>query len=285
MKHIFALSVLLATASVINNQAFASTIEQGNTENGIAVVDNSARSVEVFNSLKTAGNVKVNFTQSAVYSVDIIGADGKKGTVKCDVVNGVLTISDNGKKSESATVNVCGPSLTKLEIGDNSIFTTKTLCCNELNIECSGNADAKMGRLACHTLNVDLEGNSHLNLDTVRCDKAKMDKGGNSLLTATMQAETADIEEAGNGISTINILCNTFNVENNGMGKMDLGCSVTDLNIENNSNGTVNVSVSCNKVDAENAGNGSVNIKGNTKKFKSSDKSKINAKALNIYND
>lgn len=285
MKHIFALSVLLATASVINNQTFASTIEQGNTENGIAVVDNSARSVEAFNSLKTAGNVKVNFTQSAVYSVDIIGADGKKGTVKCDVVNGVLTISDNGKPSKSATVNVCGPTLMKLEIEDNCSFTTKKLCCNALEIECSDNANTTIEGLGCHTLKVDMEGNSMLNLDSVRCDRAEMGKEGNSSLTATMQAETADIEETGNGMSTIKILCNTLNAENSGLAKMNIECSVTDINIENTGNGSVNASVSCNKVNAENSGNGNVNLDGSTKKFKSSNKAKINAKSLKIYNN
>lgn len=133
MKHIIALSVLLAT-SVVNNHVYASSFGVKNTEEGIAAVDNSARSVEAFNALKTMGNVKVNFTQSATYSVDIVEAEGQNGAVKCDVVNGILTISDNGKPSKSATVNVCGPTLMKLEIEDNCSFTTKKLCCNALEI-------------------------------------------------------------------------------------------------------------------------------------------------------
>lgn len=284
MKHIIALSVLLAT-SVVNNHVYASSFGVKNTEEGIAAVDNSARSVEAFNVLKTVGNVKVNFTQSATYSVDIVEAEGQNGAVKCDVVNGILTISDNGKPSESATVNVCGPTLMKLEIEDNSSFSTKKLCCNALEIECSDNANTTIEGLGCHTLKVDMEGNSMLNLDSVRCDRAEMDKEGNSSLTATMQAETADIEETGNGMSTIKILCNTLNAENSGLAKMNIECSVTDINIENTGNGSVNASVSCSKVNAENSGNGSVNLNGSTKKFKSSNKAKINAKSLKVYNN
>lgn len=284
MKHIIALSVLLAT-SVANNHVYASNFGVENTEDGIAAVDNSARSVEAFNALKTMGYVKVNFTQSAMYSVDIVGADAQSGAVEYNVVNGILTISGNSEPSKSATVNVCGPALMKLEIEGNSLFSTKKLCCNALEIECSDNANITIEGLGCHTLKVGMEGNSMLNLDSVRCDRAEMDKEGNSSLTATMQAETADIEEAGNGMSTIKILCNTLNAENSGQAKMNIECSVTDINIENTGNGNVNASISCNKVNAENSGNGNVNLDGSTKKFKSSNKAKINAKSLKIYNN
>ena len=132
------------------------------------------RSISSFNSIQVSSALKVIYTQSSEYKLEVVADDNLIGYIKTEINGDELQIDIKDqkcfKKITQAEIHVSGPTINRIEVSGASIFeTANSIISPGLTMEISGASKINInGQLAMVTAKLsgaskaDLAGNSNL---------------------------------------------------------------------------------------------------------------------------
>lgn len=181
--------------------------------------------VRYFNSLKISGLVRVFFTQSKDYQVEVVEDKNPKLKAKVKKRNHTLVIeteekSSSFKEGTAPIVYIKAPELVAVDMSGVTRLNVGELKTNHFETELSGVSKMCITSLTCDDLSVDASGASKIELHAVAKGHAHMHFSGATKGDVSLKGESVDVKSSGAGRQNLTVECKHLLAESSGAGKM-----------------------------------------------------------------
>ncbi len=230
----FILLILLSSLLILNSCHLRCLKGNGSTTT-------ETRSVSNFNELQVSSALKVIYSESPTYKVEVVADDNLIGYITTEVHGNELQIGLKHKrcfnKATNAEIHVSAPSIDKIEISGASQFeTTDTLHVGNLNLKASG-ASKILIKNKITTLTGEISGASVVETSG-NSTSININASGASVFNASnLQTKIAIIDFSGSSTGTVNVI-NSLAAELSGASTLNYYGNPT---VNSNTSGSSNI--------------------------------------------
>ncbi len=176
---------------------------------GNGEIANEMRSVSNFTSIEVSSALKVIFTQSDEYKVEVVADDNLIGYITTEVNGNELHVKVKNekcfKKITKAEIHVSAPSISTIEIsGASSFETTNQLNADNIQLKLSGASQLNF-TIQTHNLNADISGASSVEVSGVANSIILKESGASEFRSTNLLTKTAVVDFSGASSGSINV--------------------------------------------------------------------------------